>query len=139
MKEVKVMKKRILAILTLCALILSSCGADMKEGTPMDAVGGNYGALGDYNYPADMEAAEDADGIDNMKPDASPDDKNETVDDVNKIIENDFINTAAQPISTFSSDVDTASYAYFRKLVNMGYTNIKEFGGIIYWNGEVEK
>lgn len=25
------------------------------------------------------------------------------------------------------------------KLVNMGYTNIKEFGGIIYWNGEVEK
>lgn len=36
--------------------------------------------------------------------------------------ENPFISTAKNNTSTFSADVDTASYAYFRKLVNSGYT-----------------
>ena len=36
--------------------------------------------------------------------------------------ENPFASTATQNVSTFSADVDTASYAYFRKLVNAGYT-----------------
>ena len=35
--------------------------------------------------------------------------------------ENPFVNTADNDTSTFSADVDTASYAYFRKLVNRGY------------------
>ena len=38
-----------------------------------------------------------------------------------KIIENKFIKTSDEAVSTFSADVDTASYAYFRKLVNSGY------------------
>lgn len=38
-----------------------------------------------------------------------------------EIIENPFIKTSEEPVSTFSADVDTASYAYFRKLVNSGY------------------
>ncbi len=37
-------------------------------------------------------------------------------------IENPFIATAENNVSTFSADVDTASYAYFRKLVNAGYS-----------------
>lgn len=37
------------------------------------------------------------------------------------IKENPFVKTSEQPISTFSADVDTASYTYFRKLVNSGY------------------
>lgn len=41
------------------------------------------------------------------------------------IIENAFIKTAEEPVSTFSADVDTASYSYFRKLVNSGY-NLEE-------------
>ncbi|MBP3396643.1 MAG: von Willebrand factor type A domain-containing protein, partial [Clostridia bacterium] len=36
--------------------------------------------------------------------------------------ENPFVKTADEKISTFSADVDTASYAYFRKLVNAGYS-----------------
>lgn len=39
-----------------------------------------------------------------------------------KYIENSFINTSENPISTFSADVDTASYTYFRKLVNNNYS-----------------
>ena len=38
-----------------------------------------------------------------------------------KFIENEFISALDTPVSTFSADVDTASYAYFRKLVNQGY------------------
>lgn len=41
--------------------------------------------------------------------------------DYPSFVENPFINSAENNISTFSADVDTASYAYFRKLVNMGY------------------
>lgn len=36
--------------------------------------------------------------------------------------ENPFVSTADNPISTLSADVDTASYAYFRKLCNLGYS-----------------
>jgi len=41
---------------------------------------------------------------------------------VSGIVENPFISTIEQPISTFSADVDTASYSYFRKLVNQDMT-----------------
>ena len=46
----------------------------------------------------------------------------EPADTMPSFMENPFINTADEKISTFSADVDTASYAYFRKLVNMGYS-----------------
>lgn len=36
--------------------------------------------------------------------------------------ENPFVNVATSPVSTFSADVDTASYALFRKLVNSDYS-----------------
>ena len=45
-------------------------------------------------------------------------------------VENPFINTAEQNTSTFSADVDTASYTYFRKLAQKGYSfqNLKNSG-----------
>lgn len=45
-------------------------------------------------------------------------------------VENPFVNTSENNISTFSADVDTASYSYFRKLVNGGYgfNNLKNGG-----------
>ncbi len=47
-----------------------------------------------------------------------------------EIRENPFVNTLENPISTFSADVDTASYSYFRKLVAQGTTldNLKRLG-----------
>ena len=41
---------------------------------------------------------------------------------VGGFVENPFIATEENNVSTFSADVDTASYSYFRKLVNRGYT-----------------
>ena len=46
-------------------------------------------------------------------------DKGENVG--NAFVENPFISTEKNNVSTLSADVDTASYTYFRKLVNSGY------------------
>ena len=43
-------------------------------------------------------------------------------EDYGKLIENAFIPTEKENVSTFSADVDTASYTYFRKLVKGGYS-----------------
>ena len=37
-----------------------------------------------------------------------------------RIKENPFVSTETEPVSTFSADVDTASYAYMRKLLKSG-------------------
>ena len=42
--------------------------------------------------------------------------------DQSRYFENPFVSAAEQPVSTFSADVDTASYGLFRKLVNSGCT-----------------
>lgn len=53
----------------------------------------------------------------------------ETVDEGNvqrenyrSITENDFQQTAETPVSTFSADVDTASYSNLRRMIQWGYT-----------------
>lgn len=47
------------------------------------------------------------------------------------LLENAWVNTLKNNVSTFSSDVDTASYSQFRMLVNSGYTleNIVNYQG----------
>ena len=69
---------------------------------------------------------DEVDGGMNMAPEASMD--NSTVGgtpgdaEVGSFIENEFIYTKDENVSTFSADVDTASYAYFRRLVEAGYS-----------------
>ena len=82
-------------------------GANMDDaGALLPENGDNVGAIYPENSPE--EGAEDADG--------GP------MADSAKLYENPFIETAKNNISTFSADVDTASYTYFRKLVSQGYT-----------------
>ncbi len=94
------MKKLTLAILILSVLLatFASCsGAGNMEG--------NIGNLApEYNVAA---------GADEVNPD--------TPNGSATFAENPFIATAEEPISTFSADVDTASYSYFRKLVTNNY------------------
>ena len=47
-------------------------------------------------------------------------------------IQTPFISVESNKFSTFSADVDTASYTYFRKLVNTGYTfeNLRNSGSV---------
>lgn len=78
----------------------------------------------DYNFSADMEWEEGVMEEPAEAPDAvMPQPPEGEVGDVNVgVAENPFIKTQDNNTSSFSADVDTASYAYFRKLVNSGYS-----------------
>ena len=108
------MKKGFISILLIAAMIftLASCGAsggmnaDNALGYAPEA---GYDG-GDFFYSTTVE-----EGI--------FEDAGSTADDAfGKFIENKFISTETENVSTFSADVDTASYSYFRNLVNSGYT-----------------
>ncbi len=99
------MKKKVLSLIMALATLLSlaACGGKMKESMndsmpPHDAY---YG-----EYPSGGELIE-----------GDP-----TADEYGALIENEFIKTEIENVSTFAADVDTASYAYFRKLVQSGYS-----------------
>ena len=77
------------------ALVMVGCGADASD---------NYSDFGGRYAPAPMPAGADyQDG--------------ETYDE---IIENDFIEASQENTSTFSIDVDTASYTVMRRDINNG-------------------
>lgn len=69
---------------------------------------------------------DEVDGGMNMGPEATIDNLTVGVTpggaEVGSFIENEFIYTKDENVSTFSADVDTASYAYFRRLVEAGYS-----------------
>ncbi len=97
------MKKAISILLTVIfvCITFASCKKSEADGMEMGAA--------DEQYIAGVDG-------DGLSPDSG---------DYGKLVENEFIKTADTPVSTFSADVDTASYAYFRKLVNSGY-NLSE-------------
>lgn len=85
-------------------LITGSCS--------MDSFGGLYGpSFGDeagYYEPDDKVPPQEGDKFD-------------------KIIENDFIATAEEPVSTFSVDADGAYYSYLRACLRNNYIPSKDF------------
>ena len=107
------MKKGFISILLVVTLLftLASCGAmandagmDFAPGAAADADGNFF-----YNTVVDESLIDVATGT--ILP-----------EHYGKFLENEFISTEDENVSTFSADVDTASYAYFRNLVNSGYT-----------------
>lgn len=80
-----------------------------------------YGASGDQEFDPPSEPTPGTEGATEDATEGIGDDSNVIEPDVTELITNPFINTADNNTSTFSADVDTASYTYFRKLVNSGY------------------
>ena len=78
----------------------------------------------------DAGMAENMIAADNYLPQDGEYDATANEDGTPTVVENPFIETQKEPVSTFSADVDTASYTYFRKLVNNGYdvAALKSFG-----------
>ena len=110
----KVRSIKVLAAIISLLLVLSfaSCSASPDEewfDDGWDNIGGNNQAPANTEEEANDENAEEGEV-----------DKNDHQDPT--FVENPFVSTAENNISTFSADVDTASYSYFRKLVNKGYT-----------------
>lgn len=110
------MKRKLFSLLfllfaTVMLFSLASCNA-MKDATNPNGEGGMAGNNNvDAMYP-------------NYAPDATMPENapSEPTEKPNGFAENPFINTEVSDVSTLSADVDTASYTYFRKLVNSGYS-----------------
>ena len=114
MKKLRILSLVLSLIMMLAAL--ASCSASNKaedmlrdptDYQPNYSIGGTNGSL------KDEEAADDGS-------DVNGNDYDKIEDTV--LVENPFVDTATQALSTFSADVDTASYTYFRKLISQGYT-----------------
>ena len=99
-----------LLALVMLSLTIASCGAvpDFESYAPGDDAPDWNGAPPTNGSPSEPEL-----------PEGSTTDEGA---DAPTFAENPFISTAEHNISTFSADVDTASYTYFRKLVNSRYS-----------------
>lgn len=96
------MRKNILIIVATAALVavgMSSCGAPM-----------------DYKAESIMYSPSEAIYYDSV----NGDETSFNTEEYNTIVENQFLSVQEQPLSTFSSDVDTASYAIVRRMINDG-------------------
>ena len=109
------MKRKIYSIITILfatvmLFLFASCSMSK------DAFGENNQAPQSPNYNQ---------VISGTHPEVAPDDSKEEPENGetnNQFTENPFVNTEKNNVSTLSADVDTASYTYFRKLVNSGYS-----------------
>ena len=119
------MKKVISLILTLMMILpaLTSCGGEMKSEAIMDGLINNSGGnKNDYLYDAILGAPEaDMEEINDQIPEEPAEDISGN-EEQGKFIENSFIKTDIENVSTFSADVDTASYSYLRRLIEQGYS-----------------
>lgn len=111
----KLRKTALFLTVVLTAVSYGACGA---------YDGGNYTKSDSPNMYLTPEIAEPADNADcdaemeSFNADAL---QNANSEEYSQIIENAFINTAEEPVSTFSIDVDTASYANIRRMLRDGY------------------
>jgi hypothetical protein len=112
--------KRFLTLFLAIALTLSfaSCGASSRS--PDESM----------DFPTGGDIIDDEQNGASSAPEASLPDEQPDEGQNGGYAENPFIATEENNVSTFSADVDTASYSYFRKLVSQGTTleNLKRLG-----------
>ena len=116
------MKKVISLILTIAMTIIPLVSCASKNAEMNDAIGNSNGTPNDFLYAGQETYGQLMDGeaeeiTESQTPSVPSEDEHYI-----GFIENKFIKTADECVSTFSSDVDTASYSYFRRLVNQGYS-----------------
>lgn len=120
----RVLKK---LVLMLCiVLILSNimaCSKKMENTSGKEASDGNSGVLygnltNQNNFLSDSEAKA---SYDTVKTDMDSSDSLEfTTEEYNEVEEQRYQSTKNQPLSTFSADVDTASYSNIRRMLTEG-------------------
>ena len=133
--------KKVLSLLLAFVLLIGlvSCGANEEAADGAYALGDMMMYAADASYAGNfLTAAAAADmAMEAELVEVIPGQntgKEIPPEEYGKVIENPFISTAQQNVSTFSADVDTASYTYFRKLVNYGWSLeeiIREAGAAI--------
>ena len=127
----KIMKKRLLAILlgvVLASVSLCGCGSDESGGSsPRNKAdstfwgeGGASIASAEVNGGAAYEA--DYSGSNSVYPEEGFYDEDWNAEEYSSITEIGFKSVANSPLSTFSADVDTASYSNLRRMIQNGYS-----------------
>ena len=102
----------IITIAILSLLCFASCAA-MDEEMGNDVMGGMNDA---QNSPIEKETNLYGEPEFDSMPEKAPD------SNANPVVENLFIKVEEMDTSTFSADVDTASYTFLRKMINSGYS-----------------
>ena len=143
MKKLKKLTSALTAII-LAAAMLSGCGAAKSESAAdtaarqnnmqfADSAGDAYyeGAVAETDYitttagtvPAEeiVGDAAMADSKTTAEDDYAPSENYFNTEEYNPIVENSYMSVAANPLSTFSIDVDTASYTNLRRMITEGY------------------
>lgn len=109
------MKRYDWILLVLTFIFLSACGgADSTAGLEVD---------GDSDAHDNLSGVDDdspADGDDPDGDDPDGDDPSDDSEQYEEIVENAFLSTETDPFSTFSIDVDTASYSNVRRFLENG-------------------
>ncbi|MDE5883655.1 MAG: von Willebrand factor type A domain-containing protein [Oscillospiraceae bacterium] len=118
----KLRKTALFLTVVLTAAFYDACGAKNEEGTSYNYVQYNKNNSV-MNIAPEMAKQADADGLESFDDAAFADaDQFVNSEEYSQIIENTFINTTDEPVSTFSIDVDTASYANIRRMIQEGYS-----------------
>ncbi len=124
------------AVASMSLLTLTACGLSNNvapatapdaeycvDTAPATADDGYYidSYLGGATYSQNFAREAEADGL-WMYPDTNEDYIQMNTEEYSKIVENVFKDVATSPLSTFSADVDSASYSNLRRMINCGYS-----------------
>lgn len=103
-----------LMILGLCIILLVGCGSNNQVTNTSASDNGDYISIEDVAVNTDEITVIFNENVSTKSEDYYLTQNSESY---NKIIENDFIRTGRENTSTFSIDVDTASYANIRRMI----------------------
>jgi len=122
------MSKKIIAVIIACAIlipILTSCSAvtspasttKMQNQSPAATTAGTAKSAPEQNVMGDSDdySTETTEQEMFWAPDDATDN---TAEEYNEIVENSYLPVSKFPLSTFSADVDTASYTNIRRMIN---------------------
>ena len=111
------MTKRVTNIrvfLVVVVLVTLACGSSLAPPAPEQAAVEQPGAQEEYYYEEEVPA--EAEEMVGDLPTAAPPEYN--TEEYDRIYENEFLDALSNPLSTFSIDVDTASYSNARRFIN---------------------
>ncbi len=107
-------KAKAIAAAALCAALLTGCSAAPGRGYLSSLVQSIDGGMNGIEYVTEDTAAGGTDFSMNQGEDFN-------TEEYSAITENSYKSTVSDPLSTFSIDVDTASYTNLRRMINSGW------------------
>jgi Ca-activated chloride channel family protein len=112
--------KLLISFLLVFSIVLSGCSSSSKESADSNRVLPSQNPNATLTTSSNMSSTANSGSMMAMKESAMDGDSRSRSERYAEINENPFLETARAPLSTFSIDVDTASYANVRRFLNDG-------------------